>query len=160
MTEPQHDHAAVRLFPPSVPLVTVLAGIVLQWIWPLDIGWQLSPFARYLLGGLIVVGSLTALGVWPLLLFRQSSQRVEPWEPTPEVLQHGPYRLTRNPMYLQMVLICIGLSIILWNAWILVLTPLCAWVLQKYAIEPEEAYLERKFGDSYVAYKSKVRRWI
>jgi protein-S-isoprenylcysteine O-methyltransferase Ste14 len=63
-------------------------------------------------------------------------------------------------MYLQMVLICIGLAILLETAWILLLTPAVAWALQRFAIRPEEAYLERKFGDSYRAYKRRVRRWL
>jgi len=68
--------------------------------------------------------------------------------------------LTRNPMYLQMVLACIGFAVILSNGWILLLTPLCGWLLQRFAILPEEAYLERKFGDTYLAYKGRVRRWL
>ena len=63
-------------------------------------------------------------------------------------------------MYLMMVLVCIGFAIILSDPWILVLTPVCAWVLYQTAIKPEEAYLEEKFGDSYRAYKQTVRRWI
>jgi protein-S-isoprenylcysteine O-methyltransferase Ste14 len=63
-------------------------------------------------------------------------------------------------MYLQMVLICIGVAVIRMDVWILALTPVCAWLLQRFAILPEEAYLERKFGDSYRAYKGRVRRWI
>ena len=49
---------------------------------------------------------------------------------------------------------------ILMDLWILALTPSCAWLLQRFAILPEEAYLERKFGDTYLAYKGQVRRWI
>ena len=71
-----------------------------------------------------------------------------------------PLRVTRNPMYLQMVLACMGFSVILSNAWILILTPFCALVLQRFAILPEEAYLERKFGDEYLEYKRRVRRWL
>jgi protein-S-isoprenylcysteine O-methyltransferase Ste14 len=63
-------------------------------------------------------------------------------------------------MYLQMVLGCVGFFIILSNAWILILTPICALVLQQFAILPEEAYLERKFGDAYLDYKRRVRRWL
>ncbi len=63
-------------------------------------------------------------------------------------------------MYLMMVLLCIGFTILLSNAWIGILTPICAWALYQTAIKPEEAYLERKFGASYRAYKLKVRRWI
>jgi protein-S-isoprenylcysteine O-methyltransferase Ste14 len=63
-------------------------------------------------------------------------------------------------MYLQMVLVCVGFAVMLGNAWILVLTPLVAFTLQRLAILPEEAYLERKFGDDYAAYKRRVRRWL
>jgi protein-S-isoprenylcysteine O-methyltransferase Ste14 len=63
-------------------------------------------------------------------------------------------------MYLQMVLGCVGFSILLANAWILLLTPVGAWVLHRFAILPEEAYLERTFGEQYLAYKRKVRRWL
>jgi len=68
--------------------------------------------------------------------------------------------MTRNPMYLQMVLVCIGFAVILMNVWILILTPVCAWLLQRYAILPEEAYLEVKFGNAYRDYKKRVHRWL
>ena len=63
-------------------------------------------------------------------------------------------------MYLQSVLVCVGVAVILMDLWILALTPICAWLLQRFAILSEEAYLERKFGDTYLAYKGRVRRWI
>ena len=63
-------------------------------------------------------------------------------------------------MYLLMVLVCVGVAILLWDVWILALTPVGAWLLQRLAIVPEEDYLERKFGDTYLAYKRRVRRWL
>jgi protein-S-isoprenylcysteine O-methyltransferase Ste14 len=63
-------------------------------------------------------------------------------------------------MYLQMLLVCVGVAILLANGWILLLTPVGGWVLQRLAIQPEEAYLERKFGETYLAYKRRVRRWL
>jgi protein-S-isoprenylcysteine O-methyltransferase Ste14 len=63
-------------------------------------------------------------------------------------------------MYLMMVMVCIGVAIILSNVWILVFTPVCAWSLYYFAIAPEEAYLGRKFGESYRRYKTRVRRWL
>ena len=63
-------------------------------------------------------------------------------------------------MYLQMVVACVGFSVALANPWILFLTPLCALLLQVLAIIPEEAYLERKFGQVYLDYKRRVRRWL
>jgi protein-S-isoprenylcysteine O-methyltransferase Ste14 len=115
---------------------------------------------RHWIGGLIIAAAILGLGLWSVLLFRSSGQNENPWKPTPEIVERGPFRITRNPMYLQMVLVCIGVAVFSWNLWILMLTPLAAWLLQKLAIEPEEAYLERKFGDEYREYKERVRRWI
>ena len=100
------------------------------------------------------------LGLWPVVLFRRGGQSENPWKPTLHVEQRGPFRITRNPMYLQMVLVCFGVALMLANVWILLLTPLAAWLLQRLAILPEEAYLERKFGAEYRSYKARVRRWI
>jgi protein-S-isoprenylcysteine O-methyltransferase Ste14 len=63
-------------------------------------------------------------------------------------------------MYLQMVLVCLGFAVALWNLWILLLTPVCGWVLQRLVIVHEEEYLERKFGARYRDYKRRVRRWL
>lgn len=158
--EPKVDHAAVRVFPPGVPLFTVLVGVGLQWLWPITLDFELPAPERYWVGGLVVAFSFLGLGLWSVVLFRRSGQNENPWRPTPQIMERGPFQVTRNPMYLQMVLVCIGIAVVLWNVWILLLTPICAWLLQKYAIEPEEAYLESKFGDAYLAYKRRVRRWI
>jgi len=154
------DRAAVRVFPPGVPLVTILAGVGLSYLWPIDLGLGSLATAAYWVGGAIVAGSVLGLGLWPVLLFRRSGQDENPWKPTPMIVERGPYRITRNPMYLQMVLVCVGVAVILMDVWILILTPVCVWALQRFAIEPEEAYLERKFGEAYLAYKRRVRRWI
>jgi len=154
------DSASVRVFPPAVPLLTVLLGIGLDWLWPIDIGLGfLAPYRRWV-GGLIIVASIALLGAWSVFEMRRTGQSENPWKPTLSIVRGGPFRFTRNPMYLQMVLVCIGFAIALGNLWILLLTPLCAWILLRLAILPEEAYLERKFGDDYLAYTRRVRRWI
>lgn len=154
------DRADVRVFPPGVPLLTILAGVGLERLWPLGLGLGLSDPQRKWIGGLIVAGAFLGLGVWSVALFRRSGQNENPWKPTPTIVERGPFRFTRNPMYLQMILMCIGFAIVLESFWILALTPLCGWILQRFAILPEEAYLERKFGEAYSAYKRRVRRWI
>jgi protein-S-isoprenylcysteine O-methyltransferase Ste14 len=160
MDSQQNDAANVRIFPPAAPLLTILAGVGLGRLLPVDLGFDIPSPARYWVGGLIVVGALFGLGLWSVVLFRRSGQNENPWKPTPVIVERGPFRITRNPMYLQMVIICIGFAVMLMNVWILALTPVCAWVLQRFAILPEEAYLERKFGGAYLAYKSRVRRWL
>jgi protein-S-isoprenylcysteine O-methyltransferase Ste14 len=159
MEEPR-DAAAVRVFPPGVPLLTILIGVGLNYLWPLELGFELSASACYWIGGAIVVSAILGLGLYSVILVRRSGQSENPWKPTTEILDRGPFGFTRNPMYLQMVLGCIGFAIILRNMWILLLVPGCAWALHRLAILPEEAYLERKFGERYLSYKRRVRRWL
>lgn len=156
----QKDAAAVRIFPPAIPLLTILLGAGLDRVWPIDLGFALPSPERFWLGGMIAAGAVLGLGLWSVLIFRRGGQDENPWKPTPHVVDHGPFRLTRNPMYLQMVLVCIGVAVMLANVWILVLTPLGGWLLQRLAILPEEAYLESKFGETYLAYERRVRRWL
>lgn len=159
MTE-ERDAATVRIFPPGVPLATIVGGIGLDWLWPIGIGFPIPAPARYWIGGAIVAGAVLGIGLWAILLVRRGGQSENPWKPTLHIVERGPYRFTRNPMYLQMILVCVGFAVLLASWWVLVLTPVGAWLLQRYAILPEEAYLERKFGDRYLAYKRRVRRWL
>jgi protein-S-isoprenylcysteine O-methyltransferase Ste14 len=154
------DRAAVRIFPPALPLAAILLGIALQRWWPLRLGFDFPRPERYWVGGSLILLSILLLGLWSVVLFRQSGESENPWKPTYRVVERGPYRVTRNPMYLQMVLISIGAFIMLMNWWILLLTPLVAWGLQEWAIKPEEAYLEQKFGEQYISFKRRVRRWL
>jgi protein-S-isoprenylcysteine O-methyltransferase Ste14 len=154
------DAAAVRVFPPAIPLLTILAGIGMGHVWPIHLPFENLPLIRYWIGGLVVVGAVLCLGLWSVVLMRGSGQSENPWKPTLSIVDRGPFRISRNPMYLQMVLVCIGFAIILGNVWILALTPLCAWSLKRLVILPEETYLEQKFGDVYLRYKRRVRRWL
>ncbi len=159
MGEPK-DAARVRFFPPGIPLLTILVGALLDRIWPLAARFIFDAPLRYYIGGIVVVGSIALLGFWSVTLFRSGGQSENPWKPTSHIEERGPFRVTRNPMYLQMVLVCIGVAIAFASWWILLLTPLAAWALQVLAIKPEEEYLQSKFGDEYSAYKRRVRRWI
>lgn len=153
------DAAAVRFPPPLIPLATILLGGVLDRVWPIDLEFVLSPPIRYGIGGLVLTCALT-LASWAIAHFRRRGQNEKPWTPTTAIVGAGPYRFTRNPMYLGMVLLCIAAAILLASEWILALTPVCALALQWFAIRPEEAYLESKFGEGYRAYKRRVRRWL
>ncbi len=158
--EEARDAAAVRVFPPAVPLLTIFAGVGLNRVFPLELGLERIGPVRYWIGGAIVVSAILGLGLYSVLMIRRSGQSENPWKPTTQIVNRGPFKFTRNPMYLQMVLVCAGFAIILSNVWVLLLTPLCALILQRFAILPEEAYLERKFGVQYLSYKKAVRRWF
>jgi protein-S-isoprenylcysteine O-methyltransferase Ste14 len=152
--------AAVKLPPPIVAIVTIIVGYVLGRLLPLTPDSALPTPERYWIGGLVCVAAVLGLVVWPARQFQETGQDPKPWTPTPEILVSGAYRFTRNPMYLGMVVFCLGFAVILAEAWVLVLTPVCGWVIYYTAIRHEEAYLEEKFGESYRAYKQTVRRWI
>lgn len=140
--------------------MAILAGSIIEWFVPIDIGNVLPAPERYYFGGAVAIGAILIFGLWPVILFRKAGQNENPWKPTPSVEVRGPYKFTRNPMYLQMVLVCVGVAIAFANYWILLLTPVVAWALYICAIKPEEAYLEGKFGETYLSYKSGVRRWL
>lgn len=162
MTEEKEKEpgAAVRIPPPAVGIATIVIGYLAGRAFPILTNFDLPTPLRYWAGGLIVAVSIGVLGAWPIHLFKKSGQNPTPWTETPEIIVLGPYKFTRNPMYLMMVLICLGFGIILSEAWIVLLTPLLALALYHVAIKHEEFYLEEVFGDSYREYKRSVRRWI
>jgi protein-S-isoprenylcysteine O-methyltransferase Ste14 len=156
----ERDAAAVRIFPPAVPLLAILLAAGLDRVVPIRLGVTLAAPARYWLGGAITVAAILMLGIWSVVLMRRSGQTENPWSPTIRIVDRGPFSISRNPMYLQMIIICLGVAIVMWSVWLLLLTPIVGWALQRLAIRPEEAYLERKFGDGYLSYKRRVRRWL
>lgn len=141
-------------------MLTVLAGFALNLIAP--IGSDLMPdgLLRYVTGGVLIIAPIYFLGFQSVRELRRTGQSENPYKTTTEIVETGPFRFTRNPMYLQMVIACFGFAILLSSAWIALLTPVCAVLLHVLVIRHEEAYLERKFGDDYLAYKGRVRRWI
>jgi protein-S-isoprenylcysteine O-methyltransferase Ste14 len=142
--------------PPVVYLVAILAAVVLGFIRP----------ARFLPSGL---GPLIGipLVVAAVVLFRSSTRRfkaagtpVPGNQPTTSIVRSGPYRWTRNPIYLAFSILHLGVACWLNNLWALG-TLAIAWGLMTWVVIPmEERYLERRFGAEYVEYKAKVRRWI
>ncbi len=152
------DGATVRFPPPLVYLLAVIAGVVGHaFLLPLPL--ELGPGSR-IAGALAAAGPGAALIAGALGLFRRTGQDPKPWKSTPEVISTGVYRFTRNPMYVGMALIQIGIGIGLANGWILALVPPVLVVVYASAIRHEERYLERKFGETYLEYKRSVRRWL
>lgn len=97
---------------------------------------------------------------WGVLTFFLAGTTMFPFEPASRLVRHGPYRFTRNPMYVGLTLAYIGIALIMNVAWPLILLPLVLWGLDVFVIREEEKYLLRTFGEDYAAYKKQVRRWI
>jgi protein-S-isoprenylcysteine O-methyltransferase Ste14 len=112
-----------------------------------------------MLGGLALVAGLVILG-HALGLFRKSGTRAEPWQPSSALVMDGIYRRTRNPMYLGMTAVCLGVAMIFRSVPALLLTAVAAVIIDRFVIPREEAYLKRRFGDNYAGYSQQVRRWL
>ena len=152
------DAATVRIPPPLVFLTTLVGGVLLHRLvlpWPLE----LPPAAR-ITGTVFLAAVAVGLHVAALSLFRGSRQDPRPWKETPTIVVTGVYRFSRNPMYVGMSFAQVACGLGMRNTWLVVLVPLALVTVFFTAIRPEEAYLERKFGDSYREYKRSVRRWL
>lgn len=151
------DNAGIRLFPPAVFILPLAAGLAVHvWILPVRIlpTWLATPLGAVLLLGWAAVMADAARAL------RRAGTPVNPTKPTTALVTTGPYALSRNPLYLSLTVAYLG-AVALANAlWPLVLLPFALFVIRTRVIAKEEAYLERKFGDAYRAYRARVRRWI
>ena len=149
--------AKVRLPPPAIYVAFLLLGWGLLYAAALPV-----PGPRYvsLAAGVLIVLAGFWLIAGAIKLFRRTGQEPAPWKPTPELVLSGAYRFTRNPMYLGLTCIQAGLGLAVNNLWITVLAPFSLLAVHFLAVVPEERYLTEKFGESYRAYLSKVRRYL
>jgi protein-S-isoprenylcysteine O-methyltransferase Ste14 len=151
------DRANAIIRPPLALALAILGGLVVEWLVPLPFLPEAVPWTW---AGIAVTALGIALGAWAIVTLRQAGTRVETTKPTTTIVARGPYRLTRNPIYVGMHAVLIGLAIALNAAWLLVALAPFYLVIRFGVIAREEAYLERKFGDRYLNYKSRVRRWL
>jgi protein-S-isoprenylcysteine O-methyltransferase Ste14 len=156
----QNKEGGARVYfpPPLVFLIFILLGIVLQRaVRPLTI-----PVGRPLgvTGGIVLIAVGLCLGASAMVLFRRTGQHPRPWAPTPELIPNGPYRFTRNPMYVAMTLFVLGLGIALNDLWVSLFAPVALLAVHFIAVLPEERYLGEKVGESYRGYVARVRRYL
>jgi protein-S-isoprenylcysteine O-methyltransferase Ste14 len=150
--------ANVRVPPPLFFVAGVAAGWALQnygAALPLARSAQTVLFVAAVTGvaGLALI--LAALG-----LFRKTGQEPEPWKPSPELIGRGPYRFTRNPMYIGMFLLQCAVGFGVNNAWIVLFAPLALLGVHFTAVLPEERYLANKFGAGYLKYVARTARYL
>ncbi len=159
MSAPGSDTSGVRIFPPFVYAGAFALGYAVHRFVPIHL-WPgtLPPAARAAAWGLL--GAWAGLAGSAVFLFRRAGTTPNPTKPTTAIVVHGPYRFTRNPMYVGLVALYLGLTIFVNSLWPLALLPVVVALVQRHVIAREEAYLEAKFGDEYRAYKDRVRRWL
>ena len=155
MTNPS-DNAGVRVPPPLLYALAVLGGYALNRYWPLAIG---TGAAINVLASTFALAGL-ALAVSSIRNFRRSRTSIVPIRPATALVISGPYRFTRNPMYVGLAALTVALGLFI-NSWwpVLLLIPVLL-IVRLFVIAPEERYLQRRFGDDYVRYTRRVRRWV
>ena len=153
------DYADVVIRPPILFLGALLLGCVLTLLLPIGPGLA-KPNGLGLTVGIVFVVVGFALAVFPARRFRKAGTSVVPGEPSRVLVREGLYKITRNPIYIGLILTYFGLCLILTSVWMLLLLIPAAIVLHQGVVKREEEYLAWKFGEDYRRYLEQVPRWL
>ena len=146
----------VSVKPPQLFLFAIILGGFLQLLWPIALGFPVT----WTVVGLLLLAVSLLLMVWASREFRRAKTAVPHKIGTSTLVTTGPYRFTRNPMYVSLTLLQIGLGLIMNSAWVLLALIPVLLIINQVVIAREEAYLTSQFGQRYLDYKTAVRRWI
>lgn len=151
-------HPGVHVPPPIIYAAGFLAGWLLQRWRPLPITAGTS-FVREA-AALACFVVWMALMFWAMATFRRARTAILPIRPASRIVTGGPYRFTRNPMYLSLVMLYLGLTLAINSIWPALLLPLVVLVIDRAVIQREERYLGEAFPGDYSTYRQRVRRWL
>jgi len=152
------DTAGVIAPPPLIFLAAAGLGLGADWLLAIPpLGLPLLP--RWALAAVLFAGGL-AIGLAAIRAFRSAGTPPEPWEPTRALVARGPYRFARNPMYLGMALGLLAIGAAANSIGVLLMLPLTVLVMNTGVIGREERYMAARFGEPYLGWKARTRRWI
>lgn len=154
--EQKSDHAPVVVNPFLIYVGLAFIAILLQKILPIFV---IPRLPAQILGAFLIVLNFV-LGLPALWSMIQAKTSPNPHQATTSLVLLGVYQISRNPMYIGLTLVFSGLLTYFQISWGLLFVPLVVWFITIWVIIPEEKYLAAKFGEEYLGYKSKVRRWI
>jgi protein-S-isoprenylcysteine O-methyltransferase Ste14 len=150
------DNAHVIALPPFIYATAFIVGLLLHLVFPIHP--LPSMFARWL--GLLLIFISAVIAVSALCALRREQTTFDVSKPTTAIVTDGPYYFSRNPLYVSVTLLYLGVACWINALWIILMVIPALVVMQRGVIDREEAYLERKFGEEYLSYKRQVRRWI
>ena len=148
-----------HLPPPFLFAAAMAVGLWLHGRWPLPLlpaGWV----GARVLGGWALIAAAGGGGAWAIATFRRHGTTIVPGRPARALVEAGPYRRTRNPMYLCLFVLYGGLSLRVGSLWPVLLAPLVWLALQHWIVPGEERHLASRFGRDYEHYCDRVRRWL
>jgi protein-S-isoprenylcysteine O-methyltransferase Ste14 len=153
---PEEDRPGVPIAPPLLFVIPILASLALEWLAPTSF---VHGSFRWMFGTLLVVAGI-ALNVGGFMTQKRAGTDPIPFNPSTRIVAHGLYRFTRNPMYLGFALWTLGIAILVDSGWLLLAVPIGLVLIDRIVVVREERYLDRKFGEEYLVYKRRVRRWF
>ncbi len=142
---------------PWVFVLVYLIGVAAEYFRPLHIGGQVTYFT---FAGGIILGIGAAIAGWGLLTFRMARTTTVPGETSSQMVTWGPYRFSRNPMYVGLTIAYLGEAVLLRQVWPALFLPLVIAYVQWIVIPLEESKLHEAFGDAYNSYRARVHRWL
>ncbi len=153
---PEEDRPGVPIAPPLLFVLPILASLALEWLVPTSF---VHGAVRWILGALLVFAGI-ALIFGGFITQKRAGTDPIPFNPSTRIVAHGLYRFTRNPMYVGFAFCTLGITMLVDSTWMLLAAPIGLVLIDRLVIAREEKYLERKFGEEYLNYKGRVRRWI
>jgi protein-S-isoprenylcysteine O-methyltransferase Ste14 len=155
---PDQDRPNVRVPPPLIFFAFLcIAGVLEYWV---RLNYPRGPFVIRCAIALAVFIFSGYLALHAFVVLKKRGTFIDPNRPTTQIVVDGPFRFSRNPMYLSLVLVLFGLSVLFLSIWFLFSAAVLWLMFDRIAVIPEEEYLEQKFSNRYTEYKSHVRRWI
>jgi protein-S-isoprenylcysteine O-methyltransferase Ste14 len=155
MTDNQ-DNPGINVPPPLIYVVPLILGLLL------DRRAHLPFLPRSVARGLgwPLIGGAVVLNTWFLRTIRDAEVPIRTDKPVPRLTTEGPFRYSRNPSYLALAMLYTGIAVLRNSLWAILLLPVVLGVIQREVVGREERYLEHTFGEEYLAYKARVRRWV
>jgi len=151
------DAAQVPVIPPVIYLIPLVIGLIIEYFLPFRI--LSNQETAEVIGWPLVVASIL-LGAWAMKTMRGAGESEDFREPTNKIVTAGPYAFTRNPMYVSLNMLYVGIAFLVNTAWLILFWPFAFAFMYYKVILREEEYLEKKLGKEYSRYKSKVRRYL
>jgi protein-S-isoprenylcysteine O-methyltransferase Ste14 len=153
---PTADHPGVIAMPPLLFLGFLAAGILLHLVWRIPVADSIATR----LGGVVLLLTGISLVAWGRRTMLRAGTNIRPTQPATALVVTGPFRYSRNPLYIALLLLYAGIALAVGTLWPFVLLAILLPLLHWGIVRREERYLERKFGEAYARYRAVTRRWI
>ncbi len=148
------DAPQILTMPPNILLMAIVAGLIVNWIIPVSFGHTWGAL------GLVLVLASIGMTIWCKRLFDEAGTNIRPDMPSLALVTDGPYKYSRNPIYLCFLFGYAGLAMLADAPLMLLMLAPLWYILDRHVIQPEEDYLAEKFGGAYLEYQSEVGRWV